>query len=107
MSEKEINYTPLDRTKLYPQKKSFFLSNKVLVSFIVFLTIGVGMIGYLLVLQKPIRRQVPAYLSGEATACDIKLGPPISGSEKIEGNKYSIQVPVENQSNAKKGVRLS
>ncbi len=107
MAEEGTNYTPLDRTKLYQQKKSFFLSNKALISFVVFLTIGVGMIGYYLVLQKPIRRQVPAYLSGEATACDIKLGPPISGSEKIEGNKYSIQVPLENKSNIKKRVKLS
>ncbi|MBI4226032.1 hypothetical protein HY612_02865, partial [Candidatus Roizmanbacteria bacterium] len=107
MSEEGNNYTPLDIAKLPPKKKSFSLSNKMLFSLIVFLTIGVGMVGYLLVLRRPIRKAVPAYLSGEASACDVKLGPPISGSEKVEGNKYSIQVPLENKSDNKKRVKLS
>ena len=107
MADERLNYTPLSTFKSSQPKKSFSISNKTLVAIILFLTIGVGMISFLLVLRKPIRPRVPAYLSGEATACDIKLGPPVSGSEKLEGNKYSIQVPVENKANTKKRVKIN
>src|SRR3990170_2073726 len=103
MVDEVTNYTPLDTSRLgKKEKKAFFQTNKMLIGLIFFLTLGVGMVGTLLILRKPIRKAVPAYLTGEATACNIKVGPPISGSEKTEGNKYSIQVPIENKNEGKK-----
>lgn len=108
MADEVTNYTPLDTSRLgKKEKKAFFQTNKMLIGLIFILTLGVGMVGTLLILRKPIRKAVPAYLTGEATACNIKVGPPVAGSEKVEGNKYTIQVPIENKNDNKKRVKLS
>ena len=56
----EANYTPLDVFKLSPKKKSFEKSNKILIGLIIFFVIGIGTVGYYLVLQKKITTKVPA-----------------------------------------------
>lgn len=102
------NYTPLDTSKLGRKKKKLeFQVNKALLGTMFFLVVGIGMVGYMLILRKPIRKAVPAYLTGEATSCNIKVGPPIAGSDKVEGNKYMIQVPVENKNDNRKRVKIS
>ena len=60
MVDDGTNYTPLDTSKLPSKKKTFRLSNKIILGLVLFLTISVGMVGYLLVLRKPIRREIPA-----------------------------------------------
>ena len=53
------NYTPLDREKLSANKKSFKISNKVLMGLILFLTVGIGAVGFLLTREK-FQIRVPA-----------------------------------------------
>ena len=106
MVDEVTNYTPLDTSRLGKKvKKTSFQTNRMLMGLIFFLTLGIGMVGTLLILRKPIRKAVPAYLTGEATSCNIKVGPPVAGSDKVEGNKYSIQVPVENKNDNRKRVK--
>src|SRR3989344_7889713 len=66
------NYTPLNSATLpSKKKKAFFLSNRTLIGVILFLIIGVGMVSYLLVLQKPIRKGVPAQIEVTPTVTPI------------------------------------
>lgn len=74
------NYTPLDTAKVSPKKKFFRLSNKILVGLVLFLTIGVGMVGYLVVLRKPIRREIPAQIEVTPTVT-VTVTPTPSVSE--------------------------
>ncbi|OGK17424.1 hypothetical protein A2774_05440 [Candidatus Roizmanbacteria bacterium RIFCSPHIGHO2_01_FULL_39_12c] len=75
--EGEINYTPLDTFKLSAEeKKPKKFTNHVLTGLIIFFVIGIGTIGYLLVLQQPIKKDIPA-----TTVVD--LTPTISPPEEI------------------------
>ena len=53
------NYTPLDTEKLTAKKKSLNISNKLLIGLILFFTVGVGTVGFMLTQQR-LKLRVPA-----------------------------------------------
>ena len=59
MDPQSANYTPLDTEKLSAKKRSFNIPSKVLIGLILFFTVGVGVVGYLLT-QEQFKTQVPA-----------------------------------------------
>ncbi len=64
------------------------------------------MMSYLLILRKPIRRQVPAHVFGEVNICGIQMGPPVPNSDKVDGNKYTVEMPIKNKRDVVKNVKV-
>lgn len=70
----DTNYTPLDTEKLSPRKKLFKIPNKVLIGLILFFTVGVGAVGFLLTQQRQ-TTQVPAQI--DTTITEIPTETPV------------------------------
>lgn len=79
--------------------------NKVLMSLIFILIIGIGLMGFMIVLKKPLTFQPKANVSGSVTKCGIKLGPPVSDSAANNGS-YTINFPLKNETGAAATVKL-
>jgi len=86
--EQSLNYTPLNTEKLTPKKKLFKISNKVLIGLILFFTVGVGAVGFLLT-QETFQTQVPAQIDTTST-----ITPSISPTEAIPSATVSISPDV-------------
>lgn len=87
------NFTPVNETITKFEKKPRF-TNKILLGLIGIIFIAIGIVAYLIVLQKPIRRKVPARVSGSVEKCGVQLGPP---QENLQNATYTVSFPLINK----------
>ncbi|OGK08456.1 hypothetical protein A2767_00835 [Candidatus Roizmanbacteria bacterium RIFCSPHIGHO2_01_FULL_35_10] len=70
--DEATNYTPLDTEKLTPKKKTIRIPNKVLIGLILFFTVGVGAVGFLLT-RETFETKVPAQVEPTATETPVTI----------------------------------
>ncbi len=98
------NFTPLSSLDKKQKKSGFSPPNKVIIGLIGVLLIAIGLVAALIILQKPVRKAVPAVTGGTTRVCNIILGPPTD--EVINDHYYSLRIPVHNNRNSSATVQI-
>ena len=100
------NFTPLSFDKKGKRKFHFVLTNKVLFGLIGVLVVGIGITSALILLRKPITREVPAHVFGKIDKCGVIVGNTVSdnpsGMGKIPANDsdtYRVTYTIKNTTN--------